>query len=226
MISEVRFENGKVNFMISEGKNEFGEIELSVFGEHNVLNAAAAVIIGLEAGLTFSQVKEGLLAFTGSKRRSEYVGQLASGASVFDDYAHHPTEIQNTLKAFRQQFPKSKIICIFQPHTYSRTKSLFEQFVNSFNDADTVILTNIYSSLREKPDPTVSSELLAKKLGDFKKEVFFLPTLDSVIEYVNQKNYGKDCIVLTMGAGDVYKINEKFRPKADQPLAEKMRDGK
>ena len=214
VISNVGFENGKVIFAISQGKKELGEIELSVFGDHNVLNAAAAFIVGLETGLALGQIKEGLLAFVGSKRRSEYVGQLVSGASLFDDYAHHPTEIQSTLKAFRQQFPNFKIVCIFQPHTYSRTKSLFEQFINSFNDADSIVLTNIYSSLREKPDPTVSSELLAKRLEGIKKEVIFLPTLASVVEYVNQKNYNSDYVLITMGAGDVYKVAQNLKLKS------------
>ena len=183
------------------------DINLSVFGDHNRLNATAAFIVGLELGLPKEKIIESLTQFKGSKRRSEFIGLLSSGAMVYDDYAHHPTEIKNTLKAFRENFPESKIVCIFQPHTYSRTKSLFEQFSISFNYAYAVILTNIYSSLREKPDPSVSMPDLAKKIGS---KALFLPTLSNVIEYVSNQNFGNGFILITMGAGDVYKISEKL----------------
>jgi len=185
-------------------------INLPVFGDHNRLNASGAYIVGLEIGLSHEQIKKGLEQFKGSKRRSEFIGTLSSGAKLFDDYAHHPTKIQKTLKAFREKFPNSKIVCVFQPHTYSRTKSLFEQFSNSFEDADVVILTNIYSSLREKPDPTVSLENLAAKIG---QKALFMPKLNDVVEYLNNQAYGGDVIIITMGAGDVYKISENLKFK-------------
>ena len=187
-------------------------MKLNVFGQHNAINAAGSFVVGLTLGLSPFNIKKGLLAFRGTKRRSEFVGIHKSGAKLFDDYAHHPTEIRSTLRAFRQNFPKSKIVCIFQPHTYSRTKSLFDQFSKSFIDVDDLILTNIFSSLREKKDPSVSSELLAKETAKFTKNVVhFLPELSSVVEYINEQEYGKDTIVITMGAGDVYKINEKLK---------------
>ena len=186
-------------------------VNLSVFGDHNRLNATAAFIVGLEVGLSRKKIIKGLIQFKGSKRRSEFVGILSSGALIYDDYAHHPTEIQQTLKAFREKFPNSKIVCIFQPHTYSRTKSLFEQFSDSFKDVNTVILTDIYSSLREKPDPTVSMPDLAEKIG---KKALFLPALSDVVKYINNQRFGKGVIIITMGAGDVYKISEKLKVKS------------
>ena len=185
-------------------------VDLSVFGDHNRLNATAAFIVGLEVGLSKEKIKKSITAFKGSKRRSELVGILKSGATLYDDYAHHPTEIQKTLKAFREKFPNSKIVCIFQPHTYSRTKSLFEQFSSSFIDADTVILTKIYSSLREKPDLTVSMPDLAKKIEFNGKKSLFLPKLSDVVEYINNQSFDRNVILITMGAGDVYKISEKL----------------
>lgn len=185
-------------------------IELAVFGEHNRLNAVAAFIVGLEVGLSKEQTINGLMEFEGSKRRAEFIGTLPSGALVYDDYAHHPTEIQKTLKAFRAKFPNSKIVCIFQPHTYSRTKSLFEQFSYSFKDADIVILTNIYSSLREKPDPSVSMRDLAGKIG---KRAIFMPKLGNVVKYIISQNFGSNVVLITMGAGDIYKINQKLNIK-------------
>jgi UDP-N-acetylmuramate--alanine ligase len=185
-----------------------GGIKLGVFGAHNLLNATAAFITGVEIGMSEEQVIKGLLQFKGSKRRTEFIGTLSSGARVFDDYAHHPTEIQKTLKAFREEFPAQKITCIFQPHTYSRTKSLFKEFSNSFQDADVVILTNIYASLREKPDPTVSVQELAGKIG---RKALFLPELSDVLEYLNSQPFAGNDIVITMGAGDVYKLSESLK---------------
>ncbi len=185
-------------------------IELSVFGEHNRLNATVAFIVGLEVGLPREQIENGLAEFKGSKRRSEFVGTLSSGALVFDDYAHHPTEIRKTLKAFREKFPMSRMVCIFQPHTYSRTKSLFEQFSSSFSDVDVVILTKIYSSLREKPDSSISMEDLAKRIG---KKALFISKSSDVVKYVNNQNFGRNVVLITMGAGNVYEISRKLKIK-------------
>lgn len=205
--------NGKVSFDLTAKGKKLRKFKLNVFGEHNALNATAAVIAAVEIGLPIRAIKKALLTFKGTKRRSEYLGRLATGARVFDDYAHHPVEIQNTLKAFRQNFPKHKIICIFQPHTYSRTKSLFGQFSSSFNDVDTVILTNIYASLREKPNLTVSVADLVEKIRSNGNNALFLPKPTDVVKYIGNKNFGDDVILITMGAGDVYKISENLKFK-------------
>ncbi len=208
---KVTFGSARQNDYIAD--NILKSVKLAVFGDHNRLNAAAAFIVGLEIGLSEEQIKKGLEEFKGSKRRSEFIGVLSGGALLFDDYAHHPTEIQKTLKAFREKFPSSKIVCVFQPHTYSRTKSLFEQFSNSFKDIDTVILTKIYSSLREKPDLTVSMPDLTKKIKLSGKKALFLPELYDVVKYINTQEFGKNVIVITMGAGDIYKIEKELRIK-------------
>lgn len=214
----LRYKGRKITYG-SAGQNDvlvdevLKDINLFVFGNHNRLNATAAFIVGLEIGLSKEHIKKGLEEFKGSKRRSEFVGTINSGAKLFDDYAHHPTEIQKTLKAFREKFSNYKIVCVFQPHTYSRTKSLFEQFGSSFIDADTVILTKIYSSLREKPDPTVSLNKLVDKINSKGKKAIFISTLSDVVEYVKAQKYGKDTIIITMGAGDIYKISEKLKVK-------------
>ncbi|MCL5435242.1 MAG: UDP-N-acetylmuramate--L-alanine ligase [Patescibacteria group bacterium] len=197
-------------FWVKSKGTLMGEFSVGVVGEHNAVNALGALVVALEAGFSVEQVRRGLSLFTGSKRRFEYVGKLASGASLYDDYAHHPTEIKQTLSAFRKTFPKEKIICIFQPHTYSRTKSLFEQFSSSFKDADIVILTNIYPSLREEKDETVSSGLLAESVAKFNKNVLYLPELSDVVEYIDKNSFGKDTIIISMGAGNVYKISERL----------------
>lgn len=210
------FKGKKITYGAGDG-NDFvvdetlKNIELAVFGDHNLLNAVAAYAVGIEIGLSKEQIKKGLEQFKGSKRRAEFVGLLPGGAKLYDDYAHHPTEIQKTLKAFREKFPNSKIVCVFQPHTYSRTKSLFEQFSGSFNDVDVVIFTKIFSSAREKQDPSVSMRNLSEMVG---KKALFIPELADVVKYINNQSYGNNVILITMGAGDVYKISEKLKVKS------------
>jgi len=187
-----------------------GEFVLRVVGDHNALNALSAIIIGLELGLSVEKIKKGLMAFRGSKRRLEFIGDLRTGAKVYDDYAHHPTEIKTTLSALRKQYPKKKIICIFQPHTYSRTKQLFNEFITAFGAVDQVILTDIFASAREKEDPTVTSERLAMALSQRHKLVIHLPKLTDVVQYINENRLRQDTILVTMGAGDVYSIHSSL----------------
>lgn len=188
-----------------------GEFSINIVGEHNAFNALAAIIAAFECGISFEKIKKGLKTFTGSKRRSEYIGKMSSGALLFDDYAHHPTEIKKTLATFKQRFPKSKIICVFQPHTYSRTKILFKEFIESLNFADFTIITEIYASLRETTDSKISSQFLVDKLNSFRNCAIFLPNLSNVIEYLKQKKYRSDTVVITMGAGDIYKIHNQLK---------------
>lgn len=216
VITKVHNAESGMYFWLSRNGSDLGEFILPVIGEHNVLNAAAVVAAGLECGVSIFLIKKGLLAFTGSKRRSEFISVLPSGALLFDDYAHHPTEIKKTLNAFRKRFPKQKIVCIFQPHTYSRTKILFEEFSSSFLSADIVIISNIYSSLREQVDPSINSEMLVLEIQKFQKNALFLPDLTSVIEYIERQQFGVDTVVITMGAGDIYKINEKLKMKDEK----------
>jgi UDP-N-acetylmuramate--alanine ligase len=198
-------------FWVKNKDTLIGEFKVGVVGEHNALNALSAIVASLEAGLSVEIIKKGLSAYQGSKRRFEYLGKLTTGAFLFDDYAHHPTEISQTLLAFRKLFPKKQIICIFQPHTYSRTKKLFEQFSSSFSNADIAILTNIYPSLREEKDDSVSSELLSLSVAKFHKNVLYLPELSDVVEYIDKNSFGEGSVIISMGAGDVYKISDKLK---------------
>lgn len=209
VLENVRVSENQTFFWVKSKGVSLGEFSIKIAGEHNALNALGALVVALELGLSPEAVKRSLRTFSGTKRRFEYKGMLKSGALVYDDYAHHPTEIRETLKAFRQSFPKRKLICIFQPHTYSRTKKLFEQFSRSFVNADSVLLTDIFSSAREK-EASTSSKLLAESVANFNKSVVFLPTIADVVEYVDQKNFGRDTVVITMGAGDVYKAGERL----------------
>jgi UDP-N-acetylmuramate--alanine ligase len=205
-IEKLSISQDKMFFWVNAKDTSLGEFSVNVTGEHNALNALSTIVVCIELGLSVEQIKKGLNKFTGTKRRYEFIGDITTGASLYDDYAHHPTEIRKTLLAFKKSFPKKKIVCIFQPHTYSRTKSLFEQFVGSFSDADIVILVDIYSSLREEIDNSVSSKLLAENISKVHKNVLYIPKLEDVVEYVGQKRFDKDYILITMGAGNVYKI--------------------
>lgn len=209
-LTNVRISGNQTFFWVKSGGMSLGNFALNIPGEHNALNALGAIVVAQEIGIPLEGIKSALAKFKGTKRRFEYVGTLPSGAKLYDDYAHHPAEIQSTLKAFRQSFPKTKIVCIFQPHTYSRTKQLFEQFSRSFNDTNVAIITNIFPSQREKEDKTISSELLAQNIAKFNPNTIFLPRLSDVVEYVDQKKFGRDTIIITMGAGDVYKISDSL----------------
>ena len=134
----------------------------------------------------------------------ELVGE-SNGAVIYDDYAHHPSEIKATLKAVREKYPTKKIVAVFQPHTYSRTKALFGDFAQSFSDADEVILTDVFSSAREQKDESVNiSDMAAVLEGNGKKITFLKNKIDipaCLKEYLNQSN-----VIITMGAGDIYKF--------------------
>lgn len=201
-------------FRVSAYGADLGEFMLHVPGMHNSLNALAAVIVGLEIGFTLDKIKTAIQKFTGTKRRLEYIGELQSGAYLYDDYGHHPTEISATLAALRALYPKKNLICIFQPHTYSRTKAFFQDFVRAFKDADTAILLDIYASAREIPDKSVSSGMLAEAMKTIHKDVRFLSSAHNVVEYLDRNKFGENTVIITMGAGDVYKISEKLKVKS------------
>jgi UDP-N-acetylmuramate--alanine ligase len=211
VLDKVHISGSHMFFTVSSRGMILSNFMINVIGEYNALNALSAVIVGLELGISSEKIKKGIMGFNGSKRRLEYVGELATGGLVYDDYAHHPTEIKKTLHALRLQYPNKKILAIFQPHTYSRTKKLFDQFIDSFVDVDSVILTEIYPSLREQPDPEVTSSRLVDKMKYHHKNVTFLSTIQDVVKYLNENRYRSDTIIVTMGAGDIYKIHSELK---------------
>lgn len=189
-------------------KDEFiTDVRLIVPGRHNVLNSVGAFIAAREMGISTESILASLARFGGAKRRFETKGKVG-GVWVVDDYAHHPTEIEVTLKAARQTQPE-RLLCLFQPHRYSRTKLLFNEFCNCFADCDELILTDIYAA-SEEPIPGITSEALAegvrKALG---KEVTYIPKLAKAEEYLEAKAAAGD-LILTVGAGDVFKVGEEL----------------
>ena len=182
-------------------KSAFDEInvKLSVFGYHNIYNALAAIAVSKTYNLSNEAIIEGLLAFGGAKRRFEYVG-MYNEIKIYDDYAHHPTEIKATLKTAKT-IAKQKIWVVFQPHTYSRTHTLFDKFVTAFEDADEVIVLDIYAA-REKDTGLVSSSQLAAKINEHSNNAIHISTIPEATEYLKEKMNSGD-ILLTIGAGNV-----------------------
>jgi UDP-N-acetylmuramate--alanine ligase len=196
--------------VVDYGKINVEGLKLKVPGKHNLQNAKVAVAVGQILDINKTKIFKSLSDFSGTWRRAEHKGITANDVSVYDDYGHHPTEILATLSAFRSIFPKNKITVVFQPHLYSRTKLLIEKFAKVFSDADRVILTPIYAA-REPFDPTVSSKDLMDKIKskDKNKEVMVLNDFEEIENYLKTNTVSGE-VVVTMGAGDVYKIGENL----------------
>lgn len=181
-------------------------IDLNVPGDHNILNTLATVAVCDLIGADIEKTARGIESFKGTRRRFERKGEI-NGAIVLDDYAHHPTEIKATLKAARE-FPHNKIYCIFQPHTYSRTRTLWNEFVESFDDTDELIMTHIYAA-REPFDGVTRPEKLAEDIIKRGVKATYIDDFDEIAEYIT-KNASEGDIVFTMGAGDVTEIGGKI----------------
>jgi UDP-N-acetylmuramate--alanine ligase len=182
---------------------------LAVPGAHNRMNAKAAYEVGVVLGIEALIATTGLGEFAGTWRRFEYKGQAASGAKIYDDYGHHPTEIRATLRAAREQFGKdAEIVAVFQPHLYSRTKEHFNEFAQAFKDVDSVIILPIYAA-REAHDPSVSHVLLAESILATGTAAIAPADFDEA-EVMLKKQLGPKSIVITIGAGDVYKVGERL----------------
>lgn len=208
ILEKVSFDRDKMFFWVKNGETVLGQFSTQVFGEHNGLNCLGAIVTCLELGLSIEQIRKGISAFKGTKRRAEFIGEFPSGALLYDDYAHHPSEIKETLSAFRKSFPNYKIVAIFQPHMYSRTKTLFSDFVSSIEGADEVVITEIFPSFREPIDESFSSKQIIDELKNKGKKATYFPKNSDVIKYVPSQNYPKNTVIITMGAGDIYKIGK------------------
>lgn len=180
------------------------DITLSVFGMHNVYNALAAVATASLYNIEPFIIQKALADFTGAHRRFEYTGTF-NNAQVYDDYAHHPTEIKATIEAAKN-LPHNKLWIIFQPHTYSRTSTLFDEFANAFKETDEVILADIYAA-REIDTSVVSSQKLALAINEISNNCTYLGSFDKIKDYLKE-NVKENDLVLTVGAGDVYKIGK------------------
>ena len=202
-------ESGFPSFILSRQSGGERKFSLRVHGDHNILNALAAIALADLLGLSDEVIHAGLAAFTGTDRRFEYKGQV-NGVNIIDDYAHHPTEIRATLSA-AAQYPHRRLWCVFQPHTYTRTKAFLEEFASALSLADEIILADIYAA-REKDTLGISSETLQEKIRSLGHSCHYFPTFEEIENYL-LKNCTKDDLLITMGAGDVVKVGENLLQK-------------
>ena len=207
-IVEEEIKEGGSQFSLFHDKTSFGPFRLKIPGLYNVENATAALLVGAKIGLTFEQIRKILPKFKGIKRRFEYKGETTKGAIIIDDYAHHPTAIGKVIKTAKELYPKKKLWAVFQPHTYSRTKKLLPQFAQSFSGANHVILADIFASARER-EKTISIQDLVKATRRFNRDVRYLGGFDNIIRFL-EGILSSDDLVLVMGAGDIYKIEEQL----------------
>ena len=209
LVSSQKLEDGMQGLVV-EHEAEKLELDLKVMGEHNGMNALAAVIACKLLKVGDEDIKRGLVSFGGTKRRLEQVGHK-NGIIYLDDYAHHPLEIKATIGTVKDWYKGRRLVSLFQPHTFSRTKALYSEFAGSFEGADEVIITDIFASAREERDESVSGEMLARKIADNGLKAVFVG-MDDLVEYIGRILVSGD-VFLTMGAGDIYNVHEQIFKK-------------
>lgn len=213
VISNIEFnENGYGMFNLSFNGKDLGRFELSVPGIHNIYNASAAILASYVSDIDLEVIRKNIKSYNGVGRRFEVKGSY-NGALVVDDYAHHPTELKATLSAAKK-LKKSTLWCIFQPHTYTRTKTLFDEFTTCFSSADELILMDIYAA-REKDTGLVSSNELGDAIRKTGLNCINLHSHEEVADYLASKVQPKD-LILTVGAGDVVKVGNILLNKAKE----------
>lgn len=204
---DISHKDNTSTYTLVKADRDLGQITLQVPGKHNVQNSLAAIAVGLELGVPFNKMKTGIERFSGVYRRWEKKGEV-DGITVYDDYAHHPTECRATLAGAKAGW-RRRVVCVFQPHLYSRTRDFYEEFGKSFLLSDVLIVTDVYPA-REEPIQGVTGELIvdaAKRFGH--KDVHYVPDKKQVPPAL-RKIVRKGDIVITMGAGDVWKYGEEF----------------
>lgn len=198
---------GMPSFWIHHDGEILCSIQLSIPGEHNIANALAAFACCHGLGVSIDSIVSTLETYTGTQRRFDVIGITKNNIKIVDDYAHHPTEIKATLKA-AQNVPHNDLWCLFQPHTYTRTLALFDEFAESFDAADKVVMAEIYAA-REKNIYKISSKELVNEIKrvDPNKEVYYFGNFEEIANFVINNAQSGD-LVITMGAGDIYKVAE------------------
>ena len=205
----VKLHESYVAFKVFRYNKYFADFELNVPGRHNIANALACIIIADYAGLSIKQIQDALVLFIGAERRFQIIGS-SNGAIIVNDYAHHPTEVSATIRAAKEGWNR-QVVAVFQPHRYSRTEILFEEFSKAFQEADVVIITDIYAPPPEKPVPQVSSSILADKIRTYKgpKAVYHIAKQEEVAPFLRQWISAND-IVLVMGAGPIWRVAKEL----------------
>lgn len=207
----LRYEGLMTHFDVLYDGELLGTISLKAPGKHNIRNALAAVGVGLELDIDFASIKAGLVQFSGVHRRFEKVGEVGD-VLLLDDYAHHPTEVVATLEAAGQGFPNRRIVAVFQPHLYSRTRDFLDDFARAFFNADVLVLTDIYGA-REQPIEGINGKMLADRVARRgHRDVRYVADKQSLPEYLAQMIAPGD-VVITLGAGDIYRYGQQLLEK-------------
>jgi UDP-N-acetylmuramate--alanine ligase len=205
---DIDFVGMRSRFEVYHGREHLGRFTLNLPGLHNVYNALAAIAVGQELGVELPTIAAALETFSGVHRRFEIVGERG-GVTVVDDYGHHPEEIRQTLRAAKAVWPGARLVVVFQPHRYTRTQALQDDFHTAFYEADTLILLDIYAA-SETPIAGVSSEVLSMGVkAHGHRRVLYMPELEAVLTWLRH-DLGEGDVLLTLGAGDVWKLAQAF----------------
>lgn len=212
--TDIEFDNfGLPNYTLEVDKKSY-KVALSVLGIHNIYNSMAAIATTHKCGVPMETIINSIKLYTGSHRRFEHKGSY-NGIKIIDDYAHHPTAVKATLDSI-EKIANDKVWCVFQPHTYTRTRSLLNEFSRSFTKADTVIISDIYAA-REKDTGEIHSKDLVEKLKEHNVNAIYMNDFNDIAEYLfNNTSHGD--IILTMGAGDIYTVGEILLEKTDSSI--------
>ncbi len=200
-------ETGDGTFHVLHHGEDLGTFSLHIPGAHNISNAVCAIAAADQLGISMEDCRKGLDAFHGAERRFQVKGKLKSGATVIDDYAHHPTEIRATLNAARN-YPHQKIWCVFQPHTYTRTKALMNDFADALCLADEVVLAPIYAA-RETDTLGISSDTLRQNIANRGTDAWYFPDFEKIEAFLRSHAKAGD-LIITTGAGDVVRVGEEL----------------
>jgi UDP-N-acetylmuramate--alanine ligase len=205
--SAVEVDGTGMRFAVRERGSALGDVRIRLPGHHNVLNALATIAVTRELNLPFADAAEAMERFLGIERRFESKGEVA-GISVFDDYGHHPAEVRATLASARA-FHRGRVVVAFQPHRYSRTRDLWEDFVTAFNDADFLVMTEIYAAGEEKLPGIESAPLVEAICAHGHRNAHFVGDLDAVVERLLAELEPGD-LVLTLGAGNISTLGDRL----------------
>ena len=199
-------------FSLSNKQGSVSKFELNLPGQHNVLNAAAASVLAIEEGISLINIKTALKKFSGINRRMELLGKL-NEITVIDDYGHHPTEIKNTLITLKECLPEEEITMIFQPHRYTRTKDLFNEFIDVLSKVERLILLEVYSAGEKAIKGINSQSILEAIKNKGKKKLFFASSIEHAIELTETFIPNEKGILLIQGAGSISKISQELLEK-------------
>ena len=208
-IENLNFDSGLPCFEVLNDGVSLGKFTLKIPGTHNVLNATAAIALTNEENIPIEIIRKAVGSFEGVKRRFEYLGKTKSGAFVYDDYAHHPTEVAATLQGFRDTFPDKRLIVAFQPHLFSRTRDHYETFGSVFSNCDELLVCDIYPA-RELPIEGVTGELISKSAQERgHRDARFVGEKENVLSTLSGTLSEKDLVVL-MGAGNITQLGRQL----------------